>query len=155
MPLFQDISYFFYLKLGVRKTHTVKFPISYKFDLFLVFYVVHTSSSSPPDTDTSFPIILHPPFPILTPSPTHYSSPDSSPPQISSIPSHTSINCQGPNPIPVPGSIIGPILGPAAPPYSDSSGSELVSDSTTARLQSVQQFPVELYIGHQGQIIYQ
>ena len=106
--------------------------------LFLVFFAVHTSSSSPPDADPSFPIILYPPLPTLTPSPTHYSSPDSSPPQISSIPRHTSINSQGPRPISVPGSIIGPILGPAAPPYSDSSGSELVSDSTTARLQSVQ-----------------
>ena len=126
----------------------MKSPILSQFDLihlFLVFYAVHTSSSSPPD-DPSFPIILHPPLPTLTPSPTHYSSPDSSPPQISSIPSHTSINSQGPRPIPVPGSIICSILGPVAPPYSDSSGSELVSDNTTARLQSVQQFPVELFV---------
>ena len=120
--------------------------------LFLVFFAVHTSSS-PPDADPSFPIILHPPLPTLTPSPTHYSSPDSSPPQISSIPRHTSINSQGPRPI--PGSIIGPILGPAVPPYSDSSGSELVSDSTTARLQSVQFSTVSCsYIGHQGQNYY-
>ena len=44
-----------------------------------------------------------------------------------SIPGRVSVISQGASQIPIPGSIMGPILDPPAPPYSSSNESELVS----------------------------